>query len=85
MKIFRFVIFIIAGSGLYAQNTEFEHIDIKVIADSVYSNYLKDFRVINIDLPDDYSNDEKFPVVYILDADWLFKPNQTIAGNMNRK
>lgn len=74
MKFFCFGILLIASSGLYAQNTKFENIGINVIADSVYSRNLDDHRVINIYLPDDYSNEEKYPVIYVLDADWMFKP-----------
>ena len=72
----RTVLYIIIGLVLQhticAQSNYLYHIGKK---DSVYSNILNEYRDIYVQLPYSYNanSNEKYPVIYILDGDVLFK------------
>lgn len=49
-------------------------IKIKYIIDTSYSTILSESRKIGIYLPPNYKQGDKYPVIYTLDADWMFEP-----------
>ncbi|HYD91217.1 MAG TPA: alpha/beta hydrolase-fold protein, partial [Flavobacterium sp.] len=53
------------------------------ITDSIPSKYLAETRAISISLPDNFSIDEKYPVIYILDGEALFEPMAQQAAQLS--
>ncbi|OEJ99829.1 alpha/beta hydrolase-fold protein [Roseivirga misakiensis] len=61
----------------FAQNGNIEVNTYRYITDSIYSDYLQDYRTVKIYLPEGYTEDSKYPVIYTLDGEWLFEPTTT--------
>ncbi|MCB0447605.1 MAG: hypothetical protein KDD03_08855 [Gelidibacter sp.] len=60
-----------------AANSQEKNIEIqeyKFITDSIFSKSLEGFKTVKIFLPQNYSKNEKYPVIYTMDADWMFEP-----------
>ena len=72
-KILLFTFFII-NSTLYSQDKKIEIQEYKYVIDSIYSTNLKDYRTIKVFLPKDYSEKQKYPIIYTLDGKWMFEP-----------
>ncbi len=60
--------------GFSQQIKKPEELKYAIINDSFYSTNLQDDRAIKIYLPEGYDVNEKYPVIYVLDADWIFMP-----------
>lgn len=58
----------------YSQNENVEIQEYKYIVDSIYSTSLEDYRTIKVFLPKDYSENQKYPIIYTLDGEWMFEP-----------
>jgi len=67
-------LFLIINSSIIAQEKKTEIQECKFSVDSIYSKNIQDFRTIKIFLPKEYSKNEKYPVIYSLDAEWMFEP-----------
>ncbi|MFT3903086.1 MAG: alpha/beta hydrolase-fold protein [Niabella sp.] len=68
-----FVLFVLSVKAQSFNDT----IKTKYIIDTSYSTVLSKKRKISIYLPGNYKPGDKYPVIYTLDADWMFEP--TIA------
>ncbi len=68
------ILFLIISASAIAQKNNIDTLTYKYTVDSIYSSNLQDYRIINIYLPKDYSKDQKYPVIYTLDANWMFYP-----------
>lgn len=53
------------------------NISIKYRIDTLYSDTLKENRTIRIYLPDSFKKENKYPVIFVLDEDWMFEPTVT--------
>ena len=57
---------------LHGQTNQHSHFLQKVgVLDSIYSKNLKEYRKFYVQLPDNYNENEKYPVVFILDGEVL--------------
>jgi len=70
--IFIFLIFICFKA--ISQENDIEINEYKFVVDSIFSNNIRDYRKIKIYLPENYQENEKYPVIYTLDAEWMFEP-----------
>ena len=59
-----------------------EGFDYNIIQDSIFSKHLNAYRILKISLPLDYNPNEKHPVFYTLDAEWMFEPTATTFKNL---
>ena len=60
--------------SLYSQDKKIEIQEYKYIVDSIYSTNIQDYRTIKIFLPADYSEKQKYPIIYTLDGKSMFEP-----------
>ena len=68
-------IFLLAFSlTIYSQNEKVEIQEYKYIVDSIYSTNIKDYRTVKVYLPTDYSEKQKYPIIFTLDGEWMFEP-----------
>jgi predicted alpha/beta superfamily hydrolase len=74
MKNIILIIFLALNSAVYSQNKNVEFKGYKFIVDSIYSTHIKDYRTVKVFLPEDYSENEKYPIIYTLDGEWMFEP-----------
>ncbi|WP_432410650.1 alpha/beta hydrolase-fold protein [Rasiella sp. SM2506] len=85
MKMFKIIVFIntlcffTQSHAQYTQNTE-KQLVIGTV-DSLYSETLKEQREIWIQLPEDFNEAERYPVIYVLDAKQHF---YAVTGMMKR-
>lgn len=68
-----FLFFTISYS-IISQENKTELLSYKFTVDSLYSTNIQDYRTVKIFLPNEYSKDVKYPVIYALDAQWMFEP-----------
>lgn len=68
----RFVLLLLAILSLYSCKQNPHPIDASPTRFSLYSQNVKDSFTIFVELPENYSKDKKYPVVYLLDADFYF-------------
>ena len=77
-KLILFLLFAWASTQGYSQtNFSVDSISYKYRIDSIYSDSLKEQRVIKIYLPNDYKKENKYPVFFALDENWMFEPTVT--------
>lgn len=77
-KIILFFLFALTSIKGYSQtNFSFDSISYKYRIDTVYSDTLKEQRVIKIYIPSDFKKEKKYPVFFVLDEDWMFEPTVT--------
>lgn len=74
MKKISLIILVAFSYNLYAQKGHLETLNYEITVDSIFSNKINDYRTIKIYLPEEYSEDKKYPVIYTLDGDWMFSP-----------
>lgn len=74
MKNIILIISITLNLTAYSQNEKVEIQEYKYIVDSIYSTSIEDFRTIKVFLPEDYSENQKYPIIYTLDGEWMFEP-----------
>ena len=68
-------IFLLAFSlTIYSQNEKVEIQEYKYIVDSIYSTNIEDYRTVKVYLPTDYSEKQKYPIIFTLDGEWMFEP-----------
>jgi predicted alpha/beta superfamily hydrolase len=61
-------------SSVAQKNVSFDTISYKYRIDSIYSNALNETRFIKIYMPDNFHQNRKYPVFFLLDEDWMFEP-----------
>lgn len=77
-KMILFFLFAWTSMEGYSQtNFSFDSISYKYRTDTLYSDTLKEKRVIKIYLPNDFKKENKYPVFFVLDEDWMFEPTVT--------
>ena len=54
-----------------------DSVSYKFRIDTLYSDTLKETRFIKISFPPDYKKENKYPVFFVLDEDWMFEPTIT--------
>ena len=74
MKNILLLILFTINLSLYSQDKKIEIQEYKYIIDSIYSTNIQDYRTIKIFLPKNYSEKQKYPVIYTLDGEWMFEP-----------
>lgn len=76
MKIILSLLFFSLGClSSKAQNADYlSHDKQQFIVDTITSNNFNGQRQIKIYLPKDYSKEDTYPVIYVLDAEWMFLP-----------
>ena len=74
IKFFSLILLVALSYNLYAQKEHLETLNNKIIVDSIFSNKINDNRTVKIYLPEEYSEDTKYPIIYTLDGDWMFSP-----------
>lgn len=74
MKNILLIIFLTINLSIYSQTEKMEVQEYKYLIDSIYSTNIQDYRTIKIFLPENYSEKQKYPVIYTLDGEWMFEP-----------
>ena len=75
MKLLSIPLLLLIGLSAFSQSKlSTENILFDIHTDSLYSDALKDYRTIKVYLPEAYSEKKKYPVLYVLDAQWMFEP-----------
>lgn len=64
-------------TGFSQSNFSVDSFSYKYRIDTIYSDILKEKRVVKIYLPSDFKKENKYPVFYVLDEDWMFEPTVT--------
>lgn len=66
------LLFSILIISLFSNNYSFAQQDVKKTKDSIYSNVLKEQRIIQIILPEGYDANlaDKYDVIYVVDGEW---------------
>ncbi len=62
---------------LLAQDQKSESNSFEYILDSIHSEFMEEEKAIKIYLPEGYSEEKVYPVIYTLDAEWMFEPTTT--------
>ena len=82
-KLILFFLFAWTNLTGYSQtNFSFDSISYKYRIDTLYSDTLKEKRVIKIYLPKDFKKENKYPVFFVLDEDWMFEPTVTNVNQL---
>lgn len=77
-NVFLFFLFAWTIEKGYSQtNFSVDSISYKYRIDTIYSDTLKEQRVIKIYLPNNFKKENKYPVFFVLDEDWMFEPTVT--------
>jgi predicted alpha/beta superfamily hydrolase len=74
MKNILILIFLTINLSLYSQDKKIGIQEYKYIVDSIHSTNIQDYRTIKIYLPTDYSEKQKYPIIYTLDGKSMFEP-----------
>lgn len=74
MKNIFLILFFALNLASCSQNKRVEIQEYKYIVDSIYSTNIEDYRTIKVFLPKDYSENQKYPIIYTLDGEWMFEP-----------